>query len=90
MNRYNPPCFQTNRRIKVAFYVDIALIIVSIALIASVVLQNKGVGLGGLTGNDTGGVFTQRRGIEKTLFYITIGLSVLFFILTLTAVIITK
>jgi preprotein translocase subunit SecG len=67
-------------------YFDIALIITSIALIASVVLQNKGIGLGGLTGQDSGGVFTARRGIEKTLFYITIGLSVLFFILTLITV----
>ena len=70
-------------------YLDIALIITSIALIASVVLQSKGVGLGGLAGGDTGGVFTARRGIEKTLFYITIGLSVLFFILIL-VVVVTK
>lgn len=69
-------------------YLDIALIITSIALIVSVVLQNKGVGLGGLTGADTGGVFTARRGIEKTLFWITIGLSVVFFILTLAVIII--
>ena len=71
-------------------YLNIALIITSIALIVSVVLQNKGVGLGGLTGTDTGGVYTARRGIEKTLFYITIGLSGLFFILTLVTVFITK
>jgi preprotein translocase subunit SecG len=71
----------------VEVYLDIALIITSIALIASIVLQSKGVGLGGLTGSDTGGVFTARRGIEKTLFWITIGLSVLFFVLTLTVVI---
>jgi preprotein translocase subunit SecG len=71
-------------------YFDIALIIISIALIASVILQNKGVGLGGLTGSDTGGIFTARRGIEKTLFWITIGASALFFILTLVTVIITK
>jgi len=69
-------------------YLDIALIITSIALIASIVLQNKGVGLGGLTGTDTGGVFTARRGIEKTLFWITIGLSALFFILTLVVIIV--
>ncbi len=71
-------------------YIDIALIINSIALIVCVILQNKGVGLGGLTGGDSGGVFTARRGIEKTLFYITIGLAVLFFILTIVAVIISK
>lgn len=71
-------------------YLDIALIIISIALIASVVLQNKGVGLGGLTGGDTGGVFSARRGIERTLFYITIGLSVLFFVVTVAAVLLSN
>lgn len=69
-------------------YVDIALIITSLALIVSVILQNKGVGLGGLTGDNSGGVFSARRGIEKTLFWITIVLSVLFFILTFAAVLI--
>jgi preprotein translocase subunit SecG len=63
---------------------SIALIITSIALIASIILQSKGVGLGGLTGGGaTGGVYTKRRGIEKILFWITIGLSILFFILTI-------
>ena len=69
-------------------YLDIALIITSIALIAVVILQSKGAGLGGLTGADTGGVFTARRGLEKTLFWVTIGLSVLFFGLILISVII--
>ena len=68
-------------------YLDIALIITSIALIASVVLQSKGAGLGGLTGADMGGVFSARRGIEKTLFRITIGLSILFFLLAIATVI---
>jgi preprotein translocase subunit SecG len=71
-------------------YFDVALIITSIALITCVILQNKGVGLGGLTGNDSGGVFTARRGIEKWLFWATIGLSILFFILTIATVIISK
>ena len=69
-------------------YLNIALIITSIALIASVILQSKGAGLGGLTKADTGGIFTARRGIEKTLFRITIGLSVLFAILCLASVIV--
>ena len=71
-------------------YLDIALIITSIALILSVILQSKGTGLGGLPGADTGSVFTARRGIEKTLFYITIGLSALFFILIIILVVVTK
>ena len=70
-------------------YLDIALIIISIALIASVILQSKGAGLGGLTGGDSGGIFTARRGIEKTLFRITIGLSIIFAILSIATVIVT-
>jgi len=73
----------------VAQFFHIALIITSIALIAAIILQNKGVGLGGLTGIDTGGIFTARRGIEKTLFWITIILSALFFILIILTVVIT-
>lgn len=66
--------------------VDIALVLVSVALIASVILQSKGAGLGGLTGADTGGIFTARRGVEKTLFYVTIALGVLFFVLAILSV----
>jgi preprotein translocase subunit SecG len=70
-------------------FLDIALIITSIALIISVILQSKGAGLGGLTGADTGGIFTARRGIEKTLFRVTIVLSIMFFALALTTVLVT-
>jgi preprotein translocase subunit SecG len=70
----------------VEVYLNIALIITSIALILSVILQSKGAGLGGLTGADTGGVFTARRGIEKTLFRVTVVLSFLFFTLALASV----
>lgn len=66
--------------------VDISLIVVSMALIASVILQSKGAGLGGLTGADTGGIFTARRGVERTLYYVTIILSVIFFILAILSV----
>jgi len=65
-------------------YLDTALIIISVLLIASVILQSKGAGLGGLTGADAGSVFTARRGVERTLFWTTIVLSVLFFGLVIT------
>jgi preprotein translocase subunit SecG len=68
---------------------NVAIIIVSIALIASVLLQSKGVGLGGLAGGDSGGVYTQRRGIEKVMFYITIALSAVFLMLSLISVLIS-
>jgi preprotein translocase subunit SecG len=69
-------------------FLDGALILTSIALVASIILQSKGAGLGGLTGSDSGGVFTARRGIEKTLFWVTIIFSGLFFILAIATVIV--
>ncbi len=71
-------------------YLDLALIITSIALIFSVIIQSKGAGLGGLTGGDAGSVFTARRGVEKTLFRITIGISIIFFGLCIAAVMIPR
>ncbi|MFN8462584.1 MAG: preprotein translocase subunit SecG [Anaerolineales bacterium] len=69
-------------------YLDYGLIIISVLLIVSVILQSKGAGLGGLTGADAGSVFTARRGVEKTLFWLTIILSVVFFGLVLALLII--
>ncbi|MFZ3151503.1 MAG: preprotein translocase subunit SecG [Anaerolineaceae bacterium] len=68
---------------------NIAIIITSVALVISILLQSKGIGLGGLAGGDSGGVYTQRRGVEKILFYVTIGLAVVFVVLALISVLIT-
>ncbi len=60
-------------------YLTIAQIIVAIALIATVLLQVRGGGLGGIFGQpDT--VYRTRRGIERTLLRLTIILAVLFII----------
>lgn len=69
---------------------NIALIITAVGLILSVILQSKGAGLGGLTGSDAGGVFTARRGIERVLFWITVVLSVVFFALALTSILLSR
>lgn len=58
-------------------YFNIIQIVLSLALILVIMLQVRGGGLGGIFGQaDT--VFRTRRGIEKTLFQITIVLLVLF------------
>jgi len=70
-------------------YLNIALIIISTLLIVSVILQSKGAGLGGLSGADAGSVFTARRGVERTLFRLTIVLSVVFFALAISRLMIS-
>ncbi len=70
-------------------YLNFALIILSVLLILSVILQSKGAGLGGLTGADAGSVFTARRGVERTLFWTTIVLSAVFFIVVITLLIVS-
>jgi len=51
--------------------------IVAILLTVSILLQNRGSGLGSAFGGDFGGYYTK-RGIEKFLVYGTIVLAVLF------------
>lgn len=70
-------------------YLSVAQIILSVAMIAAIILQSKSAGLGGLSGGDTGGVFRARRGVERTLFFITIGLAIAFFIVALVNVILS-
>ena len=60
-------------------------IIISLTIIALVLLQTKGAGLGGIFGGD-GGVYRTRRGIEKTLYQATIALTVVFFLISLVSV----
>ena len=63
-------------------YLNIAQIVLSVALILVVLLQVKGGGLGGIFGQaDT--VFRTKRGVEKTLFQLTIILVILFVIISI-------
>lgn len=64
-------------------------IIVSVALIGLIAIQGKGGGLGSTFGSGYA-AFSQRRGIEKFVFILTIGCSVLFFILAVTSLLLAK
>jgi len=57
-------------------YFLIAQILVAIALIATVLFQLRGGGIGGIFGQ-ADSVYRTRRGIESTLFKLTIILAVL-------------
>lgn len=70
-------------------YLFLAQIIISIALIVAILLQAKGATLGGIFGGD-GATFRTRRGLEKTLYQATIGLSLAFFALSIVTVVLTR
>ncbi len=57
---------------------QIVQIILAIALIVLIILQAKGSGLGSLFGGEAGAITKTRRGLEKTLFQITIVLAIAF------------
>jgi preprotein translocase subunit SecG len=69
-------------------YIEVVQIIISIALIAVILVQAKGSGgLGGIFGGEGRGVYRTRRGVEKTLFSVTVGLACLFFVFSILSVI---
>lgn len=68
-------------------YLQIVQMIISVCLIAAILLQVKGQGLGGIFGGSDSGIYKTRRGAEKTLFNLTVVLVVLFFLFALAAVI---
>ena len=63
-------------------YLSVAQILLSIALILAVLFQVRGGGLGGIFGQPTT-VFRTKRGVEKTLFQLTIALVILFIIVSI-------
>jgi preprotein translocase subunit SecG len=66
-----------------ATYLNVAQIVIAISLIVVIMLQTKGAALGGVFGRSDSAVYKTRRGIEKTVFNVTIGLSVLFFVMAM-------
>jgi preprotein translocase subunit SecG len=67
----------------VQVYLNIAQIIVSIALIVIVIFQARSSSAGSMFGGSDSSVYRTRRGVEKTIYNATIGLAVLFFVLAL-------
>lgn len=62
-----------------------AQVIIAILLMASILMQSKGAGLGSTFGGSGGGVYLTKRGLEKKLFIVTIVLAVIFILLSLLA-----
>ena len=63
-------------------YINIAQILISVVLTVVILLQAKGSGIGTALGGGTSGSFRTRRGVEKTLFQLTIILAVVFLVIS--------
>ncbi len=60
---------------------NIAQIMLSIALVVIVLFQVRGGGLGGIFGQQSG-VYRTRRGVERVLFRLTIVFVVVFLVIS--------
>jgi preprotein translocase subunit SecG len=66
-------------------YLYIVQILVSVVLIAVLLLQARGSGFSATFSSDSS-IYRTRRGVEKTLFNVTIGLAVLFVLVSILSV----
>lgn len=62
--------------------VEIIQLLIAIFLMGSILLQQKGVGLGSAWGGQ-GSFYHTRRGVEKLLFVTTVVLAALFFVVSI-------
>jgi preprotein translocase subunit SecG len=70
-------------------YLNIAQILVCLLLILVILLQTRGTGLAASYSPDSS-IFRTRRGVERTLFQLTIALSAVFVILAVASVIVVR
>ena len=66
-------------------YVQVIQIVLSIALIAVVLLQGRGSGFSATFSSDSS-IYRTRRGVERTLFQFTIGLAIIFVLVSIISV----
>lgn len=69
-------------------WLKIIQIVVAILLMASILVQNRGGGVSGIFGGES--IYRTKRGIEKSLFYATIVLAVLFFAVAIIGIVLQK
>lgn len=63
--------------------ISIAQIIISVVLIILILLQERSSGLSGVFGGGGGEIYSQRRGLERMIFFATVILAVAFGVLSL-------
>ncbi|MFN8637051.1 MAG: preprotein translocase subunit SecG [Chloroflexota bacterium] len=66
-------------------YLNIVQILISLVLIGVLLLQARGSGFSATFSSDSS-IYRTRRGVEKTLFNVTIGLAIVFVLVSIMSV----
>lgn len=69
--------------------ISVIEIVVSILLIVSILIQNKGAGLSSTFGGEFGGYYSK-RGFEKFLVWFSIALATIFIVLAIVNLVLTS
>ena len=69
--------------------INIVEIVVSVLLIISILIQNKGAGLSSTFGGEFGGYYSK-RGFEKFLVWFSIALATIFIVLAIINLVLTN
>ena len=70
-------------------YLNAAQIVVSLVLIALIMMQTRGTGFAASYSPDTS-IFRTRRGVEATLFQLTITVGVMFVVISIASVVLPR
>ncbi len=65
-------------------FLALGQIVLSAGVVASILLQSRGAGLSSAFGGDSA-VYRSRRGIEKTLYRFTIGITIVWVVFSFAA-----
>ena len=63
-------------------YLPLAQIVIAVLLVVLILLQQRGTALGSAFGQE-GGFYATRRGVQKKIYWATVGCGALFIILAL-------
>lgn len=70
-------------------YLNIAQMLVSLLLVGLILMQTRGTGFAAGYSADTS-IFRTRRGVERTLFQLTIAVAILFAVLSIVSVMVPR
>lgn len=70
-------------------YLNVAQILVAVLVIIVILLQARGTGFAAGFSSDSS-IFRTRRGLEKTLFQLTIGLAIMFVLISIASAVVVR